>query len=166
MHRRLTVPMPLRRVRDTLSEGPERSVTSPLCLVGGTSDGANGLPPLTQTITSSSFQVTRSGWHEAHPLARTREHSEATTDPHGSLQPEPHPTQADGSGHAAGVEKPRRLACFSCFFALLGLGRPQSVIQKQNSTTLHETTQRTTTWKTSLALPEITCLHHSLLDKG
>ena len=55
------------------------------------------------------------------------------------------------------------LACFSCFLALLGLGRSQSVMQKQNSTTLHETTQRTTTRKTSVAVPEITCLHHSLL---
>ena len=38
-------------------------------------------------------------------------------------------------------------------------------MQKQNSTTLHETTQRTTTWKTSLAVPEITCLHHRLLSR-
>jgi transposase len=55
------------------------------------------------------------------------------------------------------------LLVFSCFFALLGLGRSQSVMQKQNSTTLHETTQRTMNWKTSLAVPEITCLHHRLL---
>src|SRR6516162_1226628 len=55
------------------------------------------------------------------------------------------------------------LLVFSCFFALLGLGRSQSVMQKQNSTTLHETTQRTMNWKTSLAVPEISCLHHRLL---
>jgi hypothetical protein len=37
-------------------------------------------------------------------------------------------------------------------------------MQEQNSTTLHETTRRTTNWKTSLAVPEITCLHHRLLN--
>src|SRR5215469_15652269 len=67
MHRRLTVPMPLRRVRDTLSEGSRtvrylaalprrvRLMEQTVCLLR------------TQTITSSSFQVT--AWRESYRTA-------------------------------------------------------------------------------------------------
>jgi hypothetical protein len=42
----------------------------------------------------------------AHASARPPEHSEATVDPRGSVQPEFDPAQADGGGHAAGMDQP------------------------------------------------------------
>src|SRR5215470_9351746 len=64
MHRRLTVPMPLRRVRDTLSEGSRTVCYLAALPLRVRLMGQTVRLLLTQTITSSSFQVTT--WQESY----------------------------------------------------------------------------------------------------
>jgi len=52
------------------------------------------------------------------PSARTGKHSEAATDPRGSVQSQPDPAPTTGRGHAAGVEEPLRQACFDPLLTL------------------------------------------------
>src|ERR1700736_6118062 len=70
--------------------------------------------------------------HAAHASARPPEHSEATVDPRGSLQPEFDPAQADGGGHAAGMEQPRGPASFAGLFPACTPGRSESAMQRSN----------------------------------
>jgi hypothetical protein len=72
--------------------------------------------------------------------------------------------QLMGAGTPRGMEKSSRLTSFSGIFAALALGRSESVMQEWNHTTRHETTPRTTSPNTPLAVPKITGLNHGLLS--
>ena len=57
-------------------------------------------------------------WRWARASGGRREHSEAATDPRGSLQPEPDPAHVAGSGNPAGVEESPGRACLARLVAV------------------------------------------------
>src|SRR6516225_1169805 len=114
-----------------LHSGKETSGAAPL---GGQNRGATGGVPesaagawrLRQKLIAAARRtggtqlctLLRDGRHEAHPSARTLEHSEAATGPCGGLQLEPDLAQSTGCGHAAAVEGPGGNAFFAVYLLL------------------------------------------------
>ena len=105
---------------------------------GGVPEPAAGARRLRQELAEATRRVggtqlralLRHRRHEAHAPARTREHSEAATDPCGRVQPEPDPAPVAGCGNAAGVAKPWWRASFARLFPAHAPGGSESVSQK------------------------------------
>ena len=101
--------------------------------------------------------------HAAHASARPPEHFEAAVDPRGSVQPEPDPAQADGGGHAAGMEQPRGPASFASLFPAFTPGRSESAMQRSNLEIPRGILSESTKPPTPFAVSKSSSLHHGLL---
>ena len=106
----------------------------------------------------------RDGRAAALPSARTGKHSEAATDPRGSVQSQPDPTRTVGRGHAAGVEEPRGQACFDPLLTLHLSAKSEVALQKRTLCVRSQVLCEIAYPTTSPDLPEIRYLHPGLLD--
>src|SRR5208282_6057688 len=105
----------------------------------------------------------RDGRHAALPSARTRKHSEAATGSCWRVQSQPDPAQIAGRGHAAGVAKPLRQACFEHLFTLHVSDKSEAALQKPNLRVRCQVLRAITYPAKSPALQGIRYLHHGLL---